>query len=171
MDFVVEIFFKFMKLIYGGVCYLEQVFKNFDFVQFLQVWYGLEEWYIVLKNVFYFVCLLVLIMFVFSWFEGLYFMIGFIIYGWFVFGKDILFGSKWLSKVVVKKCLSWLLNKIYSVVLYYDGQLDDVCYCLVIVQIVVIKGVIVVNYVEIMGFEYDELGKFVVVLVIDLCIG
>ncbi len=49
-DFAAETSSKSTKLIHGGVRYLEQAFKNFDFAQLTQVRHGLEERHIVLKN-------------------------------------------------------------------------------------------------------------------------
>jgi glycerol-3-phosphate dehydrogenase len=42
-DFAAETSSKSTKLIHGGVRYLEQAFKNFDFAQLKQVRHGLEE--------------------------------------------------------------------------------------------------------------------------------
>ena len=170
-DFAAETSSKSTKLIHGGVRYLEQAFKNFDFAQLSQVRHGLEERHIVLKNAPHLARPLALITPVFSWFEGLYFTIGLTIYGWFASGKDTLPGSKWLSKAAVKKRLPRLSNKIHSAVLYYDGQLDDARYCLAIAQTAATKGATVANHVEITGFEHDESGKLVAALATDLRTG
>ncbi|MEL6656455.1 MAG: FAD-dependent oxidoreductase, partial [Bacteroidota bacterium] len=170
-DFAAETSSKSTKLIHGGVRYLEQAFKNFDFAQLTQVRHGLEERHTVLKNAPHLARPLALITPVFSWIEGLYFTIGLTIYGWFASGKDTLPGSRWLSKREVKERLPRISNRIHSAVLYYDGQLDDARYCLAIAQTAAAKGATVANHVEITGFEHNEEGRLVAALAKDLRTG
>ncbi len=170
-DFAAETSSKSTKLIHGGVRYLEQAFKNFDFAQLSQVRHGLEERHTVLKNAPHLARPLALVTPVFSWIEGLYFTIGLTIYGWFASGKDTLPGSKWLSKSEVKKRLPRLSDRIHSAVMYYDGQLDDARYCLAIAQTAAAKGGTVANHVEVNGFERDENGRLVAALATDLRTG
>ena len=49
-DFAAETSSRSTKLIHGGVRYLEQAFKNFDFAQLRQVRHGLEERKILLSG-------------------------------------------------------------------------------------------------------------------------
>lgn len=170
-DFAAETSSKSTKLIHGGVRYLEQAFKNFDFAQLAQVRHGLEERHTVLKNAPHLARPLALVTPVFSWIEGLYFTIGLTIYGWFASGKDTLPGSKWLSKAEVKKRLPRLSDRIHSAVMYYDGQLDDARYCLAIAQTAAAKGAAVANHLEITGFEHDDNGRLVAALGTDLRTG
>ncbi|MEL6832567.1 MAG: FAD-dependent oxidoreductase [Bacteroidota bacterium] len=170
-DFAAETSSKSTKLIHGGVRYLEQAFKNFDFAQLTQVRHGLEERHTVLKNAPHLARPLALITPVFSWIEGLYFTIGLTIYGWFASGKDTLPGSRWLSKREVKERLPRISNRIHSAVLYYDGQLDDARYCLAIAQTAAAKGATVANHIEITGFEHNDQGQLVAALAKDLRTG
>lgn len=167
-DFAAETSSKSTKLIHGGVRYLEQAFKNFDFAQLTQVRHGLEERHTVLKNAPHLARPLALVTPVFSWIEGLYFTIGLTIYGWFASGKDTLPGSKWLSKAEVKKRLPRLSDRVHSAVMYYDGQLDDARYCLAIAQTAAAKGGTVANHMEVTGFERDEKGRLTAALATDL---
>lgn len=170
-DFAAETSSKSTKLIHGGVRYLEQAFKNFDFAQLTQVRHGLEERHTVLKNAPHLARPLALITPVFSWIEGLYFTIGLTIYGWFASGKDSLPGSKWLSKREVESRLPRLSDRLHSAVLYYDGQLDDARYCLAIAQTAAAQGATVANHVEITDFEHNDQGHLIAALATDLRTG
>lgn len=158
-DFAAATSSKSTKLIHGGVRYLEQAFKNFDFAQLAQVRHGLEERHTVLKNAPHLAKPQALVTPVFSWFEGMYFTIGLTIYGWFASGKDTLPGSKWLSKAQVMERIPRMSNDIHSAVMYYDGQLDDARYCLALAQTAAEKGAAVANHLEITGFEKDADGN------------
>jgi glycerol-3-phosphate dehydrogenase len=167
-DFGSETSSKSTKLIHGGVRYLEQAFKKLDFGQLKQVRHGLEERHIVLNNAPHLARPLPLITPVSSWFEGLYYSIGLMMYDSFA-TNDSLPKSKWLSK---KEVLARMptLNKhtLHSAVVYYDGQLDDARYCLALVQSAVEKGGVAANYIEVNQFEHDDNGKLSAVLSTDL---
>ncbi|WP_367391761.1 glycerol-3-phosphate dehydrogenase/oxidase [Lewinella sp. LCG006] len=170
-DFAAATSSKSTKLIHGGVRYLEQAFKNFDFAQLAQVRHGLDERHTVLQNAPHLARPLALITPVFSWLEGLYFTIGLTIYGWFASGKDTLPSSKWLSKAAVKERIPRISEKIHSAVLYYDGQLDDARYCLAIAQTAAEAGAAVANHLEITGFEKNNAGQLTAAHAKDLHTG
>jgi glycerol-3-phosphate dehydrogenase len=157
-DFASETSSKSTKLIHGGVRYLEQAFKKLDFGQLKQVRHGLEERHIVLKNAPHLARPLPLLTPVGSWFEGLYFTIGLMMYDSFA-TNDSLPKSKWLGKREVLTRMPTLnKKKLHSAVLYYDGQLDDARYCLALVQSAAELGAVVANYVEVDGFRHNGEG-------------
>jgi glycerol-3-phosphate dehydrogenase len=167
-DFAAETSSRSTKLIHGGVRYLEQAFKKFDFAQLKQVRHGLEERHIVLNNAPHLARPLALMTPVNSWFEGLYFSIGLWIYDWFA-ENDSLPKSKWLKKEEVLSRIPTLnKSKLHSGVMYYDGQLDDARYCLALVQSASEGGAAVANYIEVNGFEKDPEGKLIGVEVRDI---
>lgn len=170
-DFAAGTSSKSTKLIHGGVRYLEQAFKNFDFAQLTQVRHGLEERHTVLRNAPHLARPQALMTPVFSWFEGLYFTIGLKLYGLFASGKDTLPGSSWLSKKAAQRRLPGLSDHIHSVVLYYDGQLDDARYCLALAQSAERAGAAVANHLEVRSFEYDAGGKITTAMAKDLQTG
>lgn len=158
-DFASETSSKSTKLIHGGVRYLEQAFKNFDFAQLKQVRHGLEERQIVLQNAPHLARPLPLLTPVFSWWEGLYFSIGLRMYDFFAKG-DALPKSRWLSKKeTLLRMPSLDAKKLHSAVLYFDGQLDDARYCLALAHAADEAGVAIVNYTELLDFERDNAGK------------
>jgi glycerol-3-phosphate dehydrogenase len=158
-DFAAETSSKSTKLIHGGVRYLEQAFKNFDFAQLKQVKHGLAERHTVLSNAPHLARPLGLITPVFTWIEGLYFTIGLKMYGFFASKNDILPKSQWLSKKDVLRRMPTLNPKMHSAILYYDGQLDDARYCLAIAQSASEAGAALANHVEVKNFLRDNHGK------------
>lgn len=166
-DFASETSSRSTKLIHGGVRYLEQAFKNLDFAQLKQVRHGLEERHIVLKNAPHLARPLALLTPVSSWIEGLYFSIGLRMYDWFA-TNDSLPKSRWLKKEqVLLKIPTLNKTKLHSAVMYYDGQLDDARYCLALAQSASEAGTVVSNYIEVKGFEKNQVGKLNGVLVSD----
>lgn len=158
-DFAAETSSKSTKLIHGGVRYLEQAFKNFDFAQLKQVKHGLEERQIVLQNAPHLARPLPLLTPVFSWWEGLYFSIGLRMYDFFAKG-DSLPKSRWLSKKeTMLRMPSLDAEKLHSAVLYFDGQLDDARYCLGLAHAASEAGVAVANHLQLIDFEKDDAGK------------
>ncbi len=151
-DFAAETSSKSTKLIHGGVRYLEQAFKNFDFAQLRQVRHGLEERHNLLNNAPHLARPLALITPVFSWFEGLYFTIGLKVYGLFA-KNDTLPKATWLSRKQTFENIPSLTQKLHSSVMYYDGQLDDARYCLALVQSAAQQGASIANYLEIVQFS------------------
>ncbi|NBA88770.1 FAD-dependent oxidoreductase [Emticicia sp. CRIBPO] len=163
-DFASETSSKSTKLIHGGVRYLEQAFKNLDFGQLKQVRHGLAERHFVLSNAPHLARPLGIITPVFSWFEGLYFSIGLVMYGWFA-KNDTLPKARWLSKKETLDRIKNMSSRIHSGVLYYDGQLDDARYCLALVQSADKAGAAVANYTEVLGFEKEASGQLTAVKV------
>ncbi|GAB4492194.1 MAG: FAD-dependent oxidoreductase [Saprospiraceae bacterium] len=166
-DFAAATSSKSTKLVHGGVRYLEQAFKNFDFAQLRQVRHGLEERHIVLKNAPHLARPLALVTPVFSWWENLYFSIGLKLYDWFASRKDSLPKSRRLSKAATLRRMPGLTRKIHSAVLYYDGQLDDARYCLALAQSAAEAGATVANHLEVIDFQKNEKGKLTAVKVRD----
>jgi glycerol-3-phosphate dehydrogenase len=154
-DFASETSSKSTKLIHGGVRYLEQAFKNFDFAQLKQVKHGLEERHTVLRNAPHLAHPLAIVTPVFSWFEGLYFTIGLKIYGLFA-QNDTLPQAQWLNRKETFERIPTLTQKLHSSVMYYDGQLDDARYCLALAHTANESGAVVANYTELLGFEKNK---------------
>jgi len=158
-DFAAETSSRSTKLVHGGVRYLEQAFKNFDFAQLRQVRHGLRERRNVLRNAPHLARPLGLVTPVFSWWEGLYFTIGLKLYDWIAgAGKGRFPRSRWLGRKEALHLMPGLSPDIHSAVLYYDGQLDDARYCLALVQSAARAAAVVANHLAVTGFERDESG-------------
>ncbi len=166
-DFAAETSSKSTKLIHGGVRYLEQAFKNFDFAQLKQVRHGLEERHTVLANAPHLARPLALMTPVFSWIEGAYFSIGLMLYGWFA-KNDSLPKSKWLSKKDMVERIPTLAKNIHSAVMYYDGQLDDARYCLAIAHSAEETGAAIANHAQVVDFKHNKENVLTAATVKDL---
>ncbi len=165
-DFASETSSKSTKLIHGGVRYLEQAFKNFDFAQLKQVKHGLEERHILIKNAPHLARPLALITPVFSPFEALYYTIGLKLYGLFA-KNDSMPKAQWLSKKETYQHIPTLTPKLHSSVMYYDGQLDDARYCLAVANSAHQEGAVVVNHASLVQFQKDAQGKIISALIRD----
>jgi glycerol-3-phosphate dehydrogenase len=157
-DFAAATSSKSTKLIHGGVRYLEQAFTKLDFGQLKQVQHGLEERYTVIKNAPFLAHPLALLTPCNSWFEGLYFAIGLKIYDWFAKG-DPLPKSRWISKKEALSRAKGLNNQLHSAVLYFDGQLDDARYCMLLAKTAAESGAAVVNHIAVVAFEKKSDGE------------
>lgn len=165
-DFAAATSSKSTKLIHGGVRYLEQAVNNFDLAQLKQVRHGLEERHIVIQNAPFLAHPLPLLTPCYSWVEGCYYAIGLRIYDAFAKG-DSLPKSRWISKKEVMERTKGLNPALHSAVLYYDGQLDDARYCLLLAKTAAENGAALANHLPLLGFEKDEQGKLSAALVED----
>jgi glycerol-3-phosphate dehydrogenase len=166
-DFAAETSSRSTKLVHGGVRYLEQAFRKFDFAQLKQVVHGLRERRIVLQNAPHLARPLGLLTPVFSTGEALYYSIGLKLYDWFAGRKSGLPGSRRLDKAEALRSMPGLSPAIKGAVLYYDGQLDDARYALAIVQTAAEAGATAANHLEAIGFQRDENGELRTLLVQD----
>lgn len=149
---------KSTKLIHGGVRYLEQAFKNFDFGQLKQVKHGLRERKYLYSNARYITRKLGIITPVFSALEGFYYFLGLKLYGFFAL-KDHFPSARWLTRKEMLTESPNITSKAHSGVLYYDGQLDDARYVMALAKTAYREGAAVANYCRLLGFEKGTEGK------------
>jgi glycerol-3-phosphate dehydrogenase len=159
-DFCGETSSKSTKLIHGGVRYLEQAFKKFDFGQLRQVKHGLRERKFLHANARYITKKLGIVTPVFSAIEGLYYFIGLKIYGFFAL-KDHFPSARWLTRKEMLTESPNITPKAHSGILYYDGQLDDARFVMALVKTAAKNGASVANHLELKGFQKDEEGKLI----------
>lgn len=157
-DFASETSSKSTKLIHGGVRYLEKAFKEMDISHLKQVRHGLTERKYLLRNAPHLAHPIEIVTPVFSWLEGLYYSIGLKLYSW-IAGKDFLPNSNWNSRKKTFQLLPNLSKKCHSSISYYDGQMDDARYCISVIQSAENEGAVVINYAELLNFQFDENGK------------
>lgn len=165
-DFAAATSSKSTKLIHGGVRYLEQAVNNFDLAQLKQVRHGLEERHIVIQNAPFLAHPLPLLTPCYSWVEGCYYAIGLRVYDAFAKG-DSMPKSRWISKQEALQRAKGLNPNLHSAVLYYDGQLDDARYCMLLAKTAAEKGAVVANHLPLLGFEKDEQGHLLAAEVQD----
>jgi glycerol-3-phosphate dehydrogenase len=74
-------------------------------------------------------------------------------------GKTNLAPSEWLSKeAAVRRVPQLKDDKLKSAVLYFDGQFDDARYALAIAKTADLKGAVLINHVETLGFVRNTEG-------------
>lgn len=166
-DFAGETSSKSTKLIHGGVRYLEQAFKNFDFVQLRQVRHGLHERKYLHFNAPYITKKLGLITPVFSYLEGLYYYLGLKIYGFFAL-KDEFPKARWLTRKEMLAESPDITKRAKAAVLYYDGQLDDARYVLALIKTAQKEGAKLANYCQLDSFKKNKDGKISSAMVSDV---
>ena len=150
---------KSTKLFHGGVRYLEQAVKKFDREQLRMVYKALKERQTLIKNAPHLAHPLALMTPCSTWIEGAYYAFGLKIYD-LLAGKTNLAPSDWLSKKQALERIPQLNDrKLNSAVLYYDGQFDDARYTISMAKTADEKGAILLNHMDVLGFEKDDSGK------------
>ncbi len=157
-DFASATSSKSTKLFHGGVRYLEQAVKKLSLEQFRMVNKALNERKTLIKNAPHLAQPLALLTPCYSWWEGFYYSIGLKIYDWLA-GKTNLAPSEWLSKAATMRRIPELNgDRVKSSVLYFDGQFDDARYALAIAKTADVKGAVLINHVETLGFVQNTEG-------------
>ena len=150
---------KSTKLFHGGVRYLEQAVKKFDREQLRMVYKALKERQTLIKNAPHLAHPLALMTPCSTWIEGAYYAFGLKIYD-LLAGKTNLAPSDWLSKKQALERIPQLNDrKLNSAVLYYDGQFDDARYTISMAKTADEKGAVLLNHMDVLGFEKDDSGK------------
>src|SRR5258706_9291681 len=140
------------KLVHGGVRYLEQAVKTFDFAEYRMVQGALHERASMLRNAPHLAHVAEFLVPVYSWFQATYFQIGLKIYD-LLAGKKNLFPSKILSREETLKRLPGLKGAgLYGAVAYADGQFDDARYAMALVRSFQEAGGKALNYCRVESF-------------------
>lgn len=158
------------KMPHGGVRYLEQAIKTFDFGILKLVYEALHERRHFFKNAPHLSEPMALVTPCYDLFQLLYLAIGLKLYEWLA-GRDGLPGSKILTKKRLLERYPMINpNGLMGGVQYYDGKFDDARMNLSLAMTAHDKGAAVVNHVETIGFEKAE-GKLTAVRARDLLSG
>jgi glycerol-3-phosphate dehydrogenase len=151
-DFASQTSSKSTKLVHGGVRYLEQAVKTFDWDQFKMVYKALHERQIMLKNAPHLAHPLGLLTPCYSWFDRFYYRIGMWMYDT-IAGSTNLKSSQGMGPKEMEKLIPALDTKgMKGGILYYDGQLNDARYALAILQTAEKQGATILNYAELTQF-------------------
>ncbi|MHA8066092.1 glycerol-3-phosphate dehydrogenase/oxidase [Aquirufa sp. ROCK2-A2] len=151
-DFAGQTSSKSTKLVHGGVRYLEQAVKTFDWDQFKMVYKALHERQIMLKNAPHLAHPLGLLTPCYSWFDRLYYRIGMWMYDK-IAGSTNLKSSLGMGPKEIERLIPALDTKgMKGGILYYDGQLNDARYALAILQTAEQQGATILNYAALHQF-------------------
>src|SRR5882672_855771 len=142
------------KLVHGGVRYLEQAVKTFDFAEYRMVQGALHERASMLRNAPHLAHVAEFLVPVYSWFQAAYFRIGLKIYD-LLAGKKNLSPSKVLSRAETLKRLPGLKAAgLYGAIAYADGQFDDARYAMALVRSFQDAGGKALNYCPVESFVW-----------------
>ncbi len=162
-DFASQTSSKSTKLIHGGVRYLEQAVKKFDFSQLKMVYKALHERKNMINNAPHLSKPLALITPCYSIFEKIYYGIGMKIYD-LLAGSTNLKSSRFLTNSKVKEiCPGMNTQGMVGGILYYDGQMNDARYNLSIIFSAQKLGAICLNYTSLVSLKKKQ-SKFNLIL-------
>ncbi len=103
-----------------------------------------------------------------TWIEGVYYYIGLKLYDW-ISGRTNIGGSELLSKrKALERIPTLKKERLFSAVLYYDGQLDDLRYNLALIQTAQEYGAVCMNHAEVIKFDFDGNNRLASIHVKDL---
>lgn len=158
---------KSTKLIHGGVRYLEQAIKKLSIGQFRMVRKALQERNTLLRIAPHLTRRLPLITPCRNWLEGLYYFVGLWLYDR-LSGSSKMGQSKLLSKKRAVDIIPTLnQNHLFSAILYYDGQLDDLRFNWALVESAMAHGAIAMNHASVTAFTKDSNGRLQTAEMVD----
>lgn len=155
------------KLIHGGLRYLQQGFADLDFEQFRLVKTALRERHIMMSNAPYLSRTLRIAVPCFHLGEFIYYRMGLKMYDW-LSGTGTLSGSSFANRRASLAKMPWLRGDgLHGTISYSDGQFDDACYNLALVESAAHSGAEVLNHASVIGFEKNESGRLMAATVLD----
>jgi glycerol-3-phosphate dehydrogenase len=147
------------KLVHGGVRYLEQAIKHFNFEEYRMVKSALRERVYMLANAPHLAHPAHFLVPVYSWTKAAYYLAGMKVYDG-IAGKNNLFPSSFLSRKETLERMPGLKAKgLRGSVCYSDGQFDDARYDLALVETFTDVGGVALNYAKVTRFARDDEGR------------
>jgi glycerol-3-phosphate dehydrogenase len=147
------------KMIHGGVRYLEQAVRDFDFKQYEVVTWALHERIHMLRSAPFLSRTQLFLTPCFSWPSVLYFEIGLKLYDW-IAGRAGISPSYFVSREDLLRRMPALdPARLVGAVAYSDGQFDDARYNIALVSTFAEAGGEPLNYARVIGFEKGTDGK------------
>ena len=155
------------KLIHGGLRYLQQAVMELDASHYRLVRQALHERLLMMRNAPNLVRTRHFAIPCFSLLEAVYYDVGSKLYDWLA-GESSLSLSRWTSRANSLAAMPCLQPQgLQGTVVYSDGQFDDARYNLALVQSCWAAGGDALNYAPVMGFDSNDQGRLVAVVVKD----
>jgi glycerol-3-phosphate dehydrogenase len=147
------------KMAHGGVRYLEEAVRSFDFKQYEVVRRALRERIHMLRSAPFLVRPQLFLTPCFSWLDCAYYEIGLKMYDWIAGGASLA-PSFFVSRDEALRRIPGLArNRLAGGVIYADGQFDDSRYNIVLVETLTQEGGEALNYARVTAFEMQADGK------------
>jgi glycerol-3-phosphate dehydrogenase len=155
------------KMVHGGVRYLQDAIRNFDFKEFLVLREALRERIHMLRNAPFLTNVRSFLIPCFNSMDVAYFSIGLKLYDW-IAGRANLAPSAFISREETLRRMPELASKnLRGAVVYADGQFDDARYNITLVKTFAEAGGEPLNYASVVGFEKDADGRLAGAIVED----
>jgi glycerol-3-phosphate dehydrogenase len=155
------------KLIHGGLRYLQQAVMELDASHYRLVRQALHERLLMMRNAPNLVRTRHFAIPCFTLLEAVYYGVGSKLYDWLA-GESSLSRSRWVSRANSLAAMPCLQPQgLQGTVVYSDGQFDDARYNLALVQSCSAAGGDALNYAPVMGFDSNDQGRLVAVIVKD----
>ncbi len=155
------------KMVHGGVRYLQDAIRNFDFKEFLVLKEALRERVHMLQNAPFLTNVRSFLVPCFSLMDVAYFSVGLRLYDW-IAAHDNLAPSVFISREETHRRMPELASKdLRGAVVYTDGQFDDARYNITLVQTFADAGGESLNYASLMAFEKESNGRLASAIVED----
>jgi glycerol-3-phosphate dehydrogenase len=159
------------KMVHGGVRYLQEAIRNFDFKEFLVLKEALRERIHMLENAPFLTNVRSFLVPCFNSIDVVYFSIGLKMYDW-IAGRDNLAPSVFISREETLRRMPELASKdLRGAVVYTDGQFDDARYNITLVRTFAEAGGEALNYASVIAFEKDSKGSLASAIVEDKIAG
>jgi glycerol-3-phosphate dehydrogenase len=147
------------KMVHGGVRYLQDAIRNFDFKEFLVLKEALRERIHMLQNAPFLTNVRSFLVPCFSSIDIAYFSVGLKMYDW-IAGRENLAPSSFISREETLRRMPELASKdLRGAVAYADGQFDDARFNITLVKTFAEAGGEALNYARVVEFEKDSNGK------------
>jgi glycerol-3-phosphate dehydrogenase len=155
------------KMVHGGVRYLQDAIRNFDFKEFVVLKEALRERVHMLQNALFLTNVRSFLVPCFNSIDIAYFSVGLKMYDW-IAGRDNLAPSRFISREETLRRMPDLVSKdLRGAVVYSDGQFDDARYNITLVKTFAEAGGEALNYASVIAFERDSNGRLASAVVED----
>lgn len=155
------------KLAHGGVRYLEQAVRKFDFHQFHVVREALQERRRMLENAPHLAYPCEFLIPCFSRRDLLYYGLGTKLYEWMAGTASLKRSSVLARREVLARLPDLKGSSLEGGVVFTDGQFDDARYCLALVKSFADADGTAINYTRVVRFEKTSDGKIAAAIVED----
>jgi glycerol-3-phosphate dehydrogenase len=155
------------KMVHGGVRYLQEAVRNFDFREYRVLKEALHERIHMLQNAPFLTNTRLFLTPCYRWVDAAYFAMGLKMYDW-IAGRDGLAPSVLISrKQALQRMPTLASNGLVGAVVYADGQFDDSRYNVTLVKTFAQAGGEMLNYAGVVGFKKNTTGRLATAMVTD----
>jgi glycerol-3-phosphate dehydrogenase len=159
------------KMVHGGVRYLQEAIRNFDFQEYRVLIEALHERVHMLQNAPFLTDTRLFLTPCYRWLDVGYFATGLKLYDW-IAGRNGLAPSIVISRgQALKRMPTLASNGLVGAVVYADGQFNDARYNITLVKTFTEAGGETLNYARVIALEKKTDGRLATAIVADKLTG